>query len=218
MPPVLVGKPIESLIWARCKLAEGDPVALAQAQAGLEKLAVICNQHHDVAFHLEATALLALAAYAQDQTAQSLALLGPALPLAAAQRAPLAFLGHGSAMRGLLLAVAREPAWNDAAQSLLAMLDDVGDRIAPAEAPVQSKPAPSTPQYLVLTRRERQIIEMLAQRLSNEEIAAALTVSPHTVRNHLANLYAKLDVTSRRAAVAEAQRLGLISGSAKHSL
>ena len=218
MPPVLVGKPIESLIWARCKLAEGDPVALAQAQAGLEKLAAICNQHHDAAFHLEATALLALAVHAQGQTAQSLALLGPALPLAAAQRAPLAFLGHGAAMRGLLLTLAREPAWNDAAQDLLAMLDDVGDRVAPAEAPVQSTPAPSTPQYLALTRRERQIIEMLAQRLSNEEIAAALTVSPHTVRNHLANLYTKLDVTSRRAAVAEAQRLGLIPTNTKRSL
>lgn len=217
MPPVMVGKPIESLIWARCKLAEGDPAALEQAQAGLQKLAAICNQHHDAAFHLEATALLALSVNAQGSEAQSLALLRPAIQLAAAQRAPLAFWGYGPAMTGLLLRLAHESAQQDAARALLTLLDAADDNANPAEAPGQITPTPASPLYETLTRRELQIIELLAQRLSNDEIATALTISPHTVRNHLANLYAKLGVCSRRAAVVEAQQMALLPSKAKLS-
>lgn len=57
MPPIVVGKPLESLIWARCQLADGSPTALEAAYAGLEKLAAASIQRHDAAFHLEATVL-----------------------------------------------------------------------------------------------------------------------------------------------------------------
>lgn len=211
MPPVTVGKPIESLIWARCKLAEGDRAALEQAQAGLEKLADICNQHHDAAFHLEATVLLALAVHAQGSEAQSLALLRPAVQLAAAQRAPLAFMGCEPAVTGLLRRLTHEAAQQDAARTLLALLNAADGTAKPAAAPGQITPSPTSPLYETLTRRELQIIELLAQRLSNDEIAAALTISPHTVRNHLSNLYGKLGVRSRRAAVIQAQRMGMLT-------
>ncbi|MFN3981104.1 MAG: LuxR C-terminal-related transcriptional regulator [Caldilinea sp.] len=211
MPPIVVGKPLESLIWARCKLADGTPASLEQAHAGLERLAAASIQRHDAAFHLEATVLQALVADAQGKEAESLALLGPAVSLAAAQRAPLVFMGAGPAMTRLLHRLAAEPTLDAAVRALLDMLDDGDDRRLPADVLDQTVAgALSIPCYEPLTRRELQIVELLAQRLSNEEIAASLVISPHTVRNHLANLYAKLGVTSRRAAVAEAQRLGLI--------
>ena len=50
-----------------------------------------------------------------------------------------------------------------------------------------------------LTRREAQIARLLARRASNREIAEQLDVSPHTVRHHIENIFAKLGVHSRRS-------------------
>jgi DNA-binding NarL/FixJ family response regulator len=51
-----------------------------------------------------------------------------------------------------------------------------------------------------LTRREREILELLAQGLSNKDIAARLYLSVRTVEGHLANSYVKLDVHTRTEA------------------
>ena len=50
-----------------------------------------------------------------------------------------------------------------------------------------------------LTKREAQIARFLARRATNKEIAQQLDLSPHTVRHHLENIFAKLGVHSRRA-------------------
>jgi DNA-binding CsgD family transcriptional regulator len=54
-----------------------------------------------------------------------------------------------------------------------------------------------------LTRREAQIARLLARRATNREIAEQLDVSPHTVRHHVENIFAKLGVHSRRSIVAQ---------------
>ena len=61
-----------------------------------------------------------------------------------------------------------------------------------------------------LTRREQEVLDMLAQGLSNAAIAERLTVSVHTVRNHIANLSAKLGAHSKLEALSIAVRRGLI--------
>ena len=52
---------------------------------------------------------------------------------------------------------------------------------------------------LGLTRREAQIARLLARRVTNREIAEQLDVSPHTVRHHVENIFAKLGIHSRRS-------------------
>jgi two-component system nitrate/nitrite response regulator NarL len=61
-----------------------------------------------------------------------------------------------------------------------------------------------------LTRRELEMLELLAEGLSNADIAAQLFVSPETVKAHLRNMFGKLGVSDRTAAVAAALRKGLI--------
>jgi len=63
-----------------------------------------------------------------------------------------------------------------------------------------------------LTERERELLGCLASgATATDEIAARLYISPKTVKNHLANIYAKLGVSDRAQAVVEAVRLGLMS-------
>jgi ATP/maltotriose-dependent transcriptional regulator MalT len=61
-----------------------------------------------------------------------------------------------------------------------------------------------------LTPREREVLTLVAQGLSDAEIAERLVVSPHTVHRHVANVRTKLGLPSRAAAVAYATRQGLL--------
>ncbi len=61
-----------------------------------------------------------------------------------------------------------------------------------------------------LSRREREVLERAATGLSAPEIARELSISTATVKTHLRNLYDKLGVSERAAAVAEAMRRGLL--------
>ena len=61
-----------------------------------------------------------------------------------------------------------------------------------------------------LSKRERSVLDQVARGLSNKEIADALGISPATVKNHVHRILAKLDVASRREAVARAYLRGWI--------
>jgi LuxR family maltose regulon positive regulatory protein len=61
-----------------------------------------------------------------------------------------------------------------------------------------------------LTNREIDVLILLAERLSDKEIAERLVLSPLTVKKHTQRIFLKLGVHNRRAAVAQARRLGLI--------
>ena len=63
---------------------------------------------------------------------------------------------------------------------------------------------------LELSKRELEILNLIAQGHSNEEIAAKIFVSVSTVKTHNQNLFEKLDVKRRIQAVEKAKRLNLI--------
>lgn len=63
----------------------------------------------------------------------------------------------------------------------------------------------------ILTKREKQIFEMLIINKTTKDIALELNISEKTVRNHISNVMQKLDVKGRASAVVELLRLGEIS-------
>ena len=59
-----------------------------------------------------------------------------------------------------------------------------------------------------LTRREREIVELIAGGRDNAQIAARLGLSEKTVRNHITSIFAKLEVESRAQAIVMARKAG----------
>lgn len=72
-------------------------------------------------------------------------------------------------------------------------------------------PAPVSGGSLVLSTREREVLQRVAAGATNREIAAELHLSPHTIKEHASALYRKLEVRNRAEAVQRAQRLGLLA-------
>ena len=62
-----------------------------------------------------------------------------------------------------------------------------------------------------LTAREREVLELVGQGLSNKLIARALQISEHTVKFHVSSIYTKLGASSRTDAVSRGARYGLIT-------
>jgi DNA-binding NarL/FixJ family response regulator len=61
-----------------------------------------------------------------------------------------------------------------------------------------------------ITKREEEVLQLVAQGMSTPEVAAALFISVKTVKNHLASIYAKLDSRDRTQAVVRAVKMGII--------
>lgn len=76
---------------------------------------------------------------------------------------------------------------------------------------VRQGPSPSTAAAAQLSERERAILRLLASGMSNASIAERLALAEGTVKNHVTNIFAKLDVVDRAQATAYAWRHGLVA-------
>jgi DNA-binding NarL/FixJ family response regulator len=71
------------------------------------------------------------------------------------------------------------------------------------------RPVAPTEIFPELTDREREVLELIAQGCTNQAIASRLTVSQKTVRNHVSNIFSKLQVAGRAEAIIRARDAGL---------
>ena len=82
-------------------------------------------------------------------------------------------------------------------------------------APIHSSPLPhtltNTPPFEMLTERELEVLNLLAQGMPNKEIAAQLVISERTAKFHVSSIMGKLGATNRTEAVALAAQKGLIT-------
>lgn len=89
------------------------------------------------------------------------------------------------------------------ADDVAALVGPPARRIARLTGQLESLPAPLSP-------REREILALMAEGLVNKIIAARLGISEHTVKTHVASIFAKLDAETRAEAVAIGARSGVI--------
>jgi LuxR family transcriptional regulator, maltose regulon positive regulatory protein len=132
-----------------------------------------------------------------------------ALELAEPEGCILIFLEEGLAIVPLLQAAANRAALPDRlkqyARELLAAF-------SAADRAVASSQAPFAADQLIepLSKRELEILQLIGEGCSNQEIADRLVITLHTVKKHSSNIFTKLGVTSRTQAVARARQLKLL--------
>ena len=89
----------------------------------------------------------------------------------------------------------------------------VGAQLFRDRPPRSSDPGdgnPAAQSALGISAREKDVLDLLAEGLSNKEIARALGVSPNTVKTHVGRLLDKLDARRRTEAIQKARQLGLV--------
>ena len=211
---------IPHLTRAATLIVQGTSASLEDATALLNQLHQFVEETHNTWRLIEVLSLQALLYDTQGLREAALDLLEKAMVLAEPGGYIRLFVDLGQQMAGLLAEL--KP--NDKQirryvnQILGAFEKDEGgkrmaeeDHILPVGA-AEDRPRSFIPQPLIepLTSRELDVLQLLAQHLTDREIALQLAISPHTVNFHLKNIYAKLDVHDRRQAKKRAQELGLL--------
>jgi LuxR family maltose regulon positive regulatory protein len=167
---------------------------------------------------IELLALQALALQGQGQTAEALSVLRRALSRAEPEGYARVFLDEGAPMAELLRLAAARGISSEYVSKLLAAFETPGPRLRVSDSRLMTAPAsnlkPETrePETLIepLSERELEVLRLVAEGLSNREIAEKLTITVGTAKRHVSNIYAKLGVHSRVQAVSRAQDLRLL--------
>jgi two-component system nitrate/nitrite response regulator NarL len=118
-------------------------------------------------------------------------------------------LALAAGARGLLLRDAAPGALLAALQAVALGLTVFDSTLSPVRPTSRAAPSPASPE--ALTPREREVLALLAEGLSNKAIADRLAISEHTAKFHVNAVLAKLGVQRRTEAVVRAARLGLVT-------
>ena len=188
------------LARARVLLAQGQQAAAAEHLAALHGMA------SHAGWQSIATQARALQALAAPTSEQALAYVTEALTRAEPENYVRTFVDAGEPMVTLLEEMAEQGIAAGYARRLLTAF-------SAREYGGIGKPLPhsQTPALIEsLSDRELDVLRLLADGQTNQEIARALCVSVNTVKTHLKNVYGKLGVSNRRKATASAREFGLI--------
>jgi LuxR family maltose regulon positive regulatory protein len=193
------------LSQARVHLARRDPAA---ALTALERWRAQVEAKGWADELLKVLVLQALALQAASEQDQAVSLLLEALALAEPEGFIRIFVDEGRPMAQLLAEAVirqRRPAYTS---RLLAAFEAEKQRSTDAN-PLSSLPS-SQPLIEPLTPREREVLQLMAQGLSNQEISERLVLALDTVKGHNQKIFGKLQVQRRTEAVARARELGLL--------
>ena len=192
------------LTWVKQLLRSKNVADLDKAHTELERFLVHAQNIYSVRTQIDALAVKALLLQMLEDGDSALTILSESLELALPGGIIRTFVDLGRPMAQLLNRVRAEDEVLRFIGEILAAFRYSDDR--------QETSGVLTKQSLVdpLSKRELEILRLLAERLSNREIAEQLFISLGTVKRHTANIYQKLSVEGRRPAVAKAIGIGLL--------
>ena len=195
--------------------------ALHEAVRLLQRLEQAAIAGGRVGSAIEIGVLQALAHHAQGNLAPALAALEHALRLAEPEGYLRVFVNEGPPMAALLSAAAARgmmpgtigrllAAGSSQAKQAKSQEDTQQGSVARTPLPEPPDLPSSAPLPEPLSAREREILQLIAQGLSNAQISARLFLATSTIKGHNQRIFDKLQVQSRTEAVARARELGLL--------
>ncbi|MEI6914943.1 MAG: LuxR C-terminal-related transcriptional regulator [Armatimonadota bacterium] len=208
---------VPSVTYCRALLAEGSSASIESSVSWLEELLQLNQTNHNVCQPIQIMPLLALAYESQGRLDAAFELLEKALVLARPGGWIRPFVELGPPMADLLNQLPKKSRNADQINTILDAIGDDEQSVAPptsgqARGPVLREIPKVTSPLDYLTYREQEVLRLLAQRQYNKEIADTLSVSIETVKTHVKHVFQKLEVSSRREAIARADALGLLAG------
>ncbi len=194
---------------ARILLAKDQPTAaLQRLEPALQRATAGQRWGHVI----EICLLQALAHQRLDEEAQSLAALSEAVRLGEPEGYIRSFVDEGEAMEALLCKLRekqRKVGPTPYLDQVLTAFPKVSQTPA-SQAKSMAKQTQVQPLFEPLSERERQVLQLLAQGQSNQQIAQTLVIALDTVKRHVSHILSKLGVTNRVQAVKQARDLGLL--------
>jgi LuxR family maltose regulon positive regulatory protein len=174
--------------------------SLEEATELLERLLSAADAGRRTGSVIEILVLQALAGRMRGDIPAALVSLDRALTLAEPEGYVRIFVDEGTAMASLLKTAAQRGIGHDYLSRLLAAFGGTEGRSPARQGLIEP-----------LSQRELDVLRLLGSDLGGPEIARELVVSLNTVRTHTKNIYAKLGVNNRRAAVRRGEELDLMS-------
>ncbi len=181
---------------ARVHLARGDPLS---ALAVLEPLRREMEAKNWKDERLRVMVLQAVALHAHDEKKQAVQVLDGALALAEPGGFIRIFIDEGPPMAALLQETTKYGIASNYVHQILGIFGEAKDQIPVSQLMIEP-----------LTERELEVLRLLGTYLTGPEIARELMVSLNTLRTHTKNIYNKLGVNNRQAAVRRAEELDLL--------
>ncbi|NJN54686.1 MAG: LuxR family transcriptional regulator, partial [Anaerolineae bacterium] len=186
------------------------PFGARQSKRSFALLEPVRQQAEAKAWADEKLKVMILQAMAYDAAGESetgMQILSEALALAAPSGLIRLFVDKGSPMARLLYQALARGIEPETVRQLLAAFP------AADSAPTLSPTPPAVEADFIepLSEREIEVLQLIAEGLTNQEIANRLYLSLHTVKVHARNIYGKLGVKNRTQAVAKARALGIIT-------
>jgi LuxR family maltose regulon positive regulatory protein len=180
--------------------------SIREAMGLIERLLKAAEEGRRTGSAIEILVLQALAYEAQGKIPPAIMSLERALALAEPEGYVRIFVDEGPPMGRLLYEALSRGVAPDYVQRLLAAF--------PVDEPEQSAPVKHQTRESelieALSEREIEVLQLMAEGLTNREIASRLFLSTHTVKSHARNVYGKLGVHNRTQAVTRARALGIL--------
>jgi LuxR family maltose regulon positive regulatory protein len=202
---------LPDLTYVRALMAEGSADNLKLARKVMTGLDSRFRVLHNRRMLIDVLALRAsLEVQLQDPDA-ALTCLGEAIELARPYDIRRPFLDLGDEIVSRLEGLSPESPDRDWVEGIMASRTDT--KKTPSASPPRQRGSVSSigdEFFEPLTNRELDVLELLAERLTNKEIGSRLHISSATVKRHTVNIYEKIGVGGRREAVAKAEEFGIL--------